>query len=46
MDKPFIKVMKLDAMNVIATSGNPEDVERPATLRGLSIGDSGDSLGF
>ncbi len=46
MEKPFILMVKLDAMNVIATSGTPEDAQRPVTLRGMTTADSNKSFGF
>ena len=42
MVKPFIQVMKLDAMNVIATSGQ----ESGLTMQGLTTAEDNKSVGF
>lgn len=44
MDKPFIQVMKLDAMDVIATSGVPQ--RDGVSLEQLSTPNRNQSLGF
>lgn len=44
MDKPFIKVMKLDAMDVIATSN--VTTESGLTTESITLANDGNSLGF
>lgn len=44
MDKPFIQVMKLDAMDVIATSTPPK--EDGLTIQSLTTAEDGNSIGF
>ena len=44
MDKPFIQVMKLDAMDVIATSKITD--ERGVTIQSLTPADDNKSIGF
>ena len=44
MEKPFIKVMKLEAMNVIATSPVPQ--EDGVTIQQLSTANDNRSIGF
>ena len=45
MDMPFIKVMKLDAMDVIATSST-QPKEDGLTIQSLTTAEDGNSIGF